>query len=364
MIYRCDLIPQYRAYKREIGNALNRVLNSGRYTLSDEVRTFENKFADYLKVKFSIGVASGTDALILALKSLGIGKGDEVITTPYTAIPTCSAIIAVGAKPVFLDIDEKTYLIDINGLQSVISNKTKAIIPVHIFGNVVDIRKIKKIVRGRIPIIEDACQAHGSKINGNYAGSMGTLSAFSFYPTKNLGSYGDGGVVATSSGKHDRKIRLLRMYGMRDKDHIIVNGLNSRLDELQAAILRVKLKHLEDMNRKRQVIANYYVQSLRKDLFEHQYIENNVFCNYHVFASRFKDNREKFTQYMDKKNIQTNIYYPVPLHLQKANKFLGYRKGDFPKTEKLCQQAIALPMYPELSHKTQNLIIKTINDFS
>ncbi len=363
MIYRCDLLPQYLKYKQEIDRVISRVLNSGRYTLGEEVKAFEVEFANYLKVKNVIGVASGTDALILAMKVLEIGKGDEVITTAFTAIPTVSAIIAVGATPIFVDINPSTYLIDIDKISEVISSKTKAVMPVHIFGNVVDIPKLKKILGNKISIIEDACQAHGSSIKGKLAGSMGDINAFSFYPTKNIGGYGDGGAVATQKQDFAKKVKLLRMYGMVDKDNIIINGINSRLDELQAAILRFKLKQLGNMNKKRNDIASVYKKHLRSDLFEHQQINKDVYCNYHVYATRFKGDRKKFIDYLDKKGIQTNIYYDIPLHLQKANQFLGLKKGDLPHTEKLCKEVIALPLYPEIPINTIKYIIDSINSY-
>ena len=363
MIYRCDLRPQYLLYKKEIIEAILKVLNSGRYTLGEEVKFFEEEFAKYLNIQSVVGVASGTDALILTLKALNIGAGDEVITTAFTAIPTASSIIAVGAIPVFVDIDPTTYLIDIDKITNVVSSKTKAVIPVHIFGNVVDILRLKKILGKRIAIIEDACQAHGSSIRGKLAGSMGDINAFSFYPTKNVGGYGDGGAIATKKKSFEKKLKLLRMYGMTDKDHIIINGVNSRLDELQAAILRVKLKHLDATNRRRNEIAAVYRGKLRSDLLESQHVNRDVFCNYHVYSARFKRDRKKFINYLDKKGIQTNIYYPIPIYLQKANKFLNLKKGALPNTENLCKEVIALPLYPEMTNNVLEYVIDMINKY-
>lgn len=362
MIWRCDLVPQYEKYKKEIDEAIKKVLGSGRYILASEVAEFEKEFAKYLGVNYTVGVASGTDGLILSLMALGIGKGDEVITTPFTAIPTVSAIIDSGAKPVFVDINPDTFLIDLNKIKEAITSETKAIMPVHIFGNIVDIPKLKKIV-GNIPIIEDAAQSHGSKLDGIQSGTMGDIGVFSFYPTKNLGAYGDGGIIVTNNKEIAEKAKLLRMYGMTDKDHIKVNGINSRLDELQAAILKVKLKYLDEMNNKRNEIANYYKKELNFNLFKHQLIPKDVYSNYHVFVSRFKGNREKLIKYLEEKQIQTNIYYLVPLHLQEANRFLGYKKGDFPEAEKLCDEAIALPLYPEFEDSKQKYVIECINNF-
>ncbi|OHD14645.1 MAG: hypothetical protein A2Y41_05920 [Spirochaetes bacterium GWB1_36_13] len=363
MIWRCDLVPQYENYKTEINEVIQRVLNSGRYILANEGVEFEKEFANYIGTKYCIGVANGTDALILALMTSGIKPGDEVITTPFTAIPTLSAIIDSGATPVFVDICEDTFLIDLDKVKKAITKKTKAIIPVHIFGNMVDILKLRNIVGENIFIIEDACQAHGSKIDNMKAGAMGDFAAFSFYPTKNLGGYGDGGAITTNSKEFYEKLKLLRMYGMTDYNHIVIHGINSRLDEIQAAVLRVKLKYLDQMNYARQGIADRYKKELRNDLFEHQKIFSNIFSNYHVFSSKFKGNRASFIEYMDKNGIQTNIYYLHPLHLQEANNDLGIKKGSFPVAEALCEQVIALPMYPEMKKDILNNIINTINKF-
>jgi len=362
LIWRCDLVPQYETYKEEIDQAINRVLSSGQYVLGKEVSSFEKEFAEYIGSEFAVGVANGTDALTISLMILGIGTGDEVITTPFTAIPTISAIIDVGAKPVFVDIDEDTLLLDLSKIEAAITKRTKAIIPVHIFGNVVDIPKLKQIA-GKIPIIEDACQAHGSTLDGKKAGSFGDIATFSFYPTKNLGAYGDGGMIVTNSEKYYKKAKLLRMYGMVDYHHIVINGINSRLDELQAAVLRVKLKYLDDLNRKRNLIAQRYIRELSKKKFINQKINSNVFSNYHVFATRFEGDRESLMNYLDSENIQTNIYYLMPPYMQEANKYLGIKRGSFPVVEKVCDQVIALPMYPELKTEILTTVINTINNF-
>jgi dTDP-4-amino-4,6-dideoxygalactose transaminase len=235
---------------------------------------------------------------------------------------------------------------------------------VHIFGNVVDIQRLKTVIPSNIPIIEDAAQSHGSRINGIHSGSMGDIGVFSFYPTKNLGGYGDGGVVVTNNSNIAEKIRLMRMYGMIDKDHIVINGINSRLDELQAAILRVKLKCLDDMNELRNKIADAYKNKLDNNYLSCQYIPDNVLCNYHVFAAKVERDRDALMNYLESRRIQTNIYYSIPLHLQEANRYLGYKTGDFPVAEQLCNQVIALPMYPELSEQKLSKIIKAINKFA
>jgi len=362
VIYRCDLTPQYKAYAGEIDSAIRKVLESGRYTLAREVEAFERAFAAYNGCASAVGVANGTDGLILSLKALGVGNGDEVITTPFTAIPTVSAIIASGARPVFTDINEETFLIDTEKIEENITEKTKAIMPVHIFGNVVDIEALRDALLGHIPIIEDAAQAHGSTIRGKKAGTMGDAGVFSFYPTKNLGGYGDGGAVVTDLSDLETKLRLLRMYGMTDKDHIVVNGLNSRLDELQATVLLLKLKYLDAMNQERHRIAKVYKKELGSYL-KFQKIPDDVYSNYHVFVGRVKRGRDDLIRYLDRHDIQSNIYYLVPLHLQEANAHLGYSRGDFPVTEKLCQESIALPFYPELPSRDLEKIIDTIRRY-
>jgi dTDP-4-amino-4,6-dideoxygalactose transaminase len=248
MIYRADLVPEYLKYKDKINSAILRVLNSGKYTLGNEVDMFQNEFASYNQASYCLGVASGTDAIILALRACGVLPGDEVITSAFTAYATISAIISVGATPVFVDVCENSYLIDIDKVGLAVGPKTKAVIPVHIFGNVVDIDRLRLIVGNNVSIIEDACQAHGSMIEDNKAGSLGDIGCFSFYPTKNLGGYGDGGAIITNDSGLYEKISLMRMYGMKDKDHVEIHGMNSRLDELQAAVLREKLPYLDSFN--------------------------------------------------------------------------------------------------------------------
>jgi dTDP-4-amino-4,6-dideoxygalactose transaminase len=361
MIWRCDLVPQYLNYQSEIDAAIKGVLMSGRYILAAETAKFEEEFRDYLGVKHVLGVANGTDALCLALRALDIGPGDEVITTPFTAIPTVSAIIDIGATPVFVDIREDTFLIDIDKVKKAITKRTKAVMPVHIFGNVVDIPALREAIGDGIAIIEDACQAHGSELDGKKAGSMGDISAFSFYPTKNVGGYGDGGAVATDRAELAERVKLLRMYGMVDYNHIVINGINSRLDELQAAILRVKLRHLDEMNERRKAIADKYGSSLPPGRFKVQAVPSRVKPNYHVYCVVYKGNRDGLIRYLDGKQVQTNIYYLMPIYLQEANNYLGLKSGHCPVAEHVCDHILALPMYPELASDTQDLIISEIS---
>ena len=364
-VFRCDLVPQYQAYRAEIEVAVARVLASGRYTLADEVRRFEEAFAEYIGMPYGIGVANATDGLTLALKALGVGPGDEVITTPYTAIPTCSAIVASGATPVFADIDPATFLLDLDQAAARVTDRTKAVMPVHIFGNVVDVAALRDRLPSGVQIIEDAAQAHGSTIGGRKAGCLADLSVFSFYPTKNLGGYGDGGLVCARTAELDRTLRLLRMYGMTSKDYIVTHGVNSRLDELQAAILCAKLAHLDAMNASRSRIAERYRREVRDGLLVHQAIPPGVISNVHVFAARVTGGRrDALVAFLEARAIQANVYYPVALHLQEANRALGYRPGDLPCAERLCTEAIALPMYPELPDRLLDRVIAALNEFA
>jgi dTDP-3-amino-2,3,6-trideoxy-4-keto-D-glucose/dTDP-3-amino-3,4,6-trideoxy-alpha-D-glucose/dTDP-2,6-dideoxy-D-kanosamine transaminase len=360
MIWRCDLVPQYLAYQREIEDAMARVLGTGRYILAEEVAAFEAEFAGYIGMAHGIGVANGTDALTLSLMALGVGPGDQVITSPFTAIPTVSAIVDAGATPVFVDVDPDTYLIDIDQTARAVTPKTRAIIPVHIFGSVVDVPRLREAVGAGIPILEDAAQAHGSRLGAARAGALADLSVFSFYPTKNLGGYGDGGMVLARDPALAERIRLLRMYGMTDKDHIVIHGVNSRLDELQAAILRVKLKYLDGMNEARRRLADRYRAGLPTDLFTPQRIPDGAETNYHIYAARYHGDRAALIRRLDEAGIQTNIYYVVPLHLQAANRYLGLAPGSLPVVERLCREVIALPMYAELTMADQDRVLESI----
>jgi dTDP-4-amino-4,6-dideoxygalactose transaminase len=363
MIWRCDLVPQTEAYRTEILQAIERVLPSGRYILAGECAAFEQEYANYLGAKHCTGVANGTDGLTLALRAFDIGLGDEVITTPYTAIPTASAIIDAGATPVFVDIDPDTFLIDLNQVIKAITNRTRAIMPVHIFGNVVDIPKLRSLLPESIHIIEDAAQSHGSTFRGVQSGTMGDAGVFSFYPTKNLGALGDGGAVVTNCADIDARLRLLRMYGMVDKDTIVCDGVNSRLDEIQAAILRAKLPYLEAMNAARRRIAARYIAELPPDSFTCQSIPGEVVTNWHVFVARYHGDRARFIAHMDSRGVQTNVYYVTPLHLQEAHRSLGYSRGVLPFAENLCSDAIALPFYPEMTHETHDIVFEAIHSF-
>ena len=360
MIWRCDLTPQYRELKVEIDEAMQRVLQSGRYVLADEVRAFEAEFAAYLGVSHAVGVNSGTDAIMMALWALGVQPGDEVITTPFTAIPTYSAIRHVGATAVFVDIDPRTFLMNLDLVAAAITPRTRAVVPVHLFGNLVDIPRLRAIVGPGIRIMEDCAQSHGATLGGAQSGSMGDASAFSFYPTKNLGGYGDGGLVATNDPAVAAVIRSRRMYGMVNKDEFVEDGVNTRLDELQAAVLRVKLRHLDTMNARRRAVADLYREILPPGIVPQQILDG-VVPNYHVYAATCASDRDGLVAALEAQSIQTNIYYPMPITQQK-----GYR-GATPTldaTQSVCRRIIALPMYPEIPEAIVRTVAAAIAAFT
>ena len=348
LIRRCDLVPQYKKFANEINEAVESVLSSGRYVLAENVIAFEKEFADYLGMNHAIGVNSGTDALMLSLWALNLNKGDEVITTSFTAIPTYSAICHVGATPVLVDIDPDTFLMDLQMVERAISKKTKAIVVVHLFGNVVDVEELRNVLPPDVFIIEDCAQAHGASIRGRLAGSLGDIGAFSFYPTKNLGAYGDGGMVVTDNADWAEIVKLRRTYGMINKDEFVTNGINSRLDEIQAAILRVKLKYLDGMNSRRTELAHIYENSLPQEHVKPQEVQAGVQSVYHVYAALCSERRDELVLHLSQRDIETNVYYPMPI-----NKQAGYLKTwettrDFHAAETVGKHIIALPFYPEI----------------
>ncbi len=351
MIPFVDLKAQYDSIKDEIDEAIQNVLNNTSFIMGEELKKFEEEFAQFCDVKYATGVANGSDALILALRACGIGKRDEVITVPHTFIATTEAITHVGGKIVFVDIDHKTYTIDVSKIEEKISNKTRAIIPVHLYGQPVDMGPIIELAKKyRLKIIEDAAQAHGAEYKGKKIGSIGDMGCFSFYPGKNLGAYGDAGIVVTNNEEIAEKIKLLRNHGRINKkyEHDI-EGVSSRLDNLQAAILRVKLRHLNKWNNVRRSNAKKY-SKLLSDIYgiippyEADYAKHV----YHLYVIRTEE-RDKLRENLKSNGIATGIHYPIPLHLQPAYKYLGHRYGNFPITEECSQKILSLPMYAELS---------------
>ena len=363
-IPRVDLQAQYLAHQEELDQAIARVLQSGRYTLGPEVAAFELEFANYLGVPEVVSVANGTSAIVLALRMLGVGPGDEVITTPFTAAPTIGAIAEAGAAPVLVDIDPETYLIDFDAVVGAVTPHSRAVVPVHIFGNVVDIPELRRRLDASIGIVEDAAQAHGSRLGEVHAGAMGDFGTFSFYPTKNLGGYGDGGAIASREPELSERLRSLRNHGQVDKDTWTMLGSNSRLDELQAAILRVKLNHLDQMNAARARLAARYMEVLPAARFQPQRIPARVSSNWHIFEARFDGDRDGLIAHLQRHGIQSNVYYVIPHHLQPALSHLGYRAGSLPSAETVCREAIALPLYPEMALETVDRVADVIHTFA
>ncbi len=342
-----DLKAQYKNIKDEVLRCINEVLESSHYILGENVKKFEEEVQNYLGVKEAIGVASGTDALHLALRALGIGNGDEVITTPFTFFATVEAIIYVGAKPVFVDIDEKTYNINPEKIEEKITPRTKAIIPVHIFGCPADMEKINEIAKQYgLKVIEDAAQAFGATVKGKKVGSLGDVGCFSFYPSKNLGCFGDGGMVVTNNSEVAEKIRILRNHGSPGRYVHETVGLNSRLDEIQAGILRIKLKYIDEYNELRRKKAELYSKYL-SDVVITPYEPEDYYHVYHLYSIRSSE-REKIKETLNSHGIPAVVYYPIPMHLQKALNFLGYKEGDFPVAERVSKEILSIPIYPEL----------------
>jgi dTDP-4-amino-4,6-dideoxygalactose transaminase len=359
MIPMVDLKRQFQGIKGEIIHILTEILESSHYVLGSKVSEFEKKVAAFHGVKQAIGVASGTDALHLAIDALDIGEGDEVITTPFTFFATAEAILYTGATPVFADIQSDTMNIDPQQIEAHITSRTKAILPVHLFGHPCDMKEILRIAkRHRLKVIEDCAQSFGARINSKTVGSIGDAGCFSFYPSKNLGGYGDGGMVTINNPRLAALIRELRNHGSRGSYRHRRVGYNSRLDEIQAGILLIKFKRIEEYNEQRRRNALLYNDLLR----------NTVLCPveregaFHVYHQYTITNRkrERIQQALRGKGISSVVYYPVPLHLQQAMKFLGYHKGDFPAAEKAAREVLSLPMYPELKEATIERICRTI----
>ncbi len=359
-----DLRAQYHQIKPEIDAAVARVFESQYFILSPEVAAFERELAAYVGAPFAVGCASGTDALLLALMVLGIGPGDEVITVPFTFVATASPIALLGAKPVFVDIDPVTFNLDVSKIEAAITPRTKAIIPVDLFGLMASMDEIEAIAgKYKIAVIEDAAQGIGARQNGRRAGSTGTLGCFSFFPSKNLGAAGDGGLVTTSNPDLDARLRQIRVHGSPRRYEYELLGINSRLDAIQAAVLSVKLKYLDQWAEARRRNAEYY-----QELFDQQALGERVtlptepvgfFHIYNQYTIRCH-NRDGLRAYLTEKGIPSEIYYPYPLHLQKAFAYLGHVPGDFPEAERASREVLSLPIYPELGHDRIRLVVDAI----
>ncbi|MDK2885922.1 MAG: hypothetical protein PWP54_480 [Thermosipho sp. (in: thermotogales)] len=369
MIPLFDSTKQYKEIKEEILSAINKVIESGRVILGEEVKKLEKNIANFIGVKHGIGVANGSDALVIALRAMGIKSGDKVITTPYTFFATASAIVRNNGVPIFVDVDKETYNIDLNQVEKVLKKeKIFGIIPVHLFGQTVNLEDLLFLKeKYGIKILEDCAQSIGSEgiVNGEIrkSGSVGDAAIFSFFPTKNLGTYGDGGMIVTNDEKIYENSKMLRVHGAKKKYFHDVVGYNSRLDEIHAAILNVKFKYLDKWTEKRINIASIYAKYFENWKLSIKYprILKKSF-KYHVFHQyvvEFENNkiREKVKEHLNKEGIGTSIYYPVPLHLQKCFKNLGYKKGDLPISEKLSQTTLALPIFPELTEEEIEKIV-------
>jgi len=362
-----DLKAQYRRIKSEIDKAVQEVIQSGQFILGPEVEAFESEVAAYCGTKYATGVASGTDALQLTLLACGIRPGDEVITTPFTFSATAETIAKCGATPVFADIDPKTYNIDPAELESKISHKTKAILPVHLYGQSVDMSPIMEFTRKyNLKIIEDCAQALGAEYRSEKVGSIGDVGCLSFFPSKVLGAYGDGGMIVTSNPDIAERVKILRNHGCREKYYHLIHGFNSRLDSLQAAILRIKLRHLDDWIKMRRQKASLYSQLLEEivDIVP-PYVASYGYPVFSYYTIRLNSrlSRDKLGEFLGSQGVATAIYYPLSLHLQEVYKPLGYKPGDFPQSEGAQGEVLSLPMYPELEDQEIEEIAKQIEIF-
>lgn len=375
-----DLTRQYKSIKEDINFNLNNVLYSQSFILGKEVDELERKIAEYCGTDFAIGVASGTDALLLSLRALDVGNGDFVVTTPFTFFSTAGVIHNVGAIPVFIDIKEDTYNIDPERFRKLLDGKSfhhqrfsidnsriKAIIPVHLYGQIANMDAIMDIAREySIAVVEDAAQAIGSEYKKKRAGSIGNLGCFSFFPTKNLGGYGDGGIITTKDKMLEEKLRKLRVHGADNGYYHSMIGFNSRLDTIQAAVLLAKLPHLDDWNKKRDRNAGYYSERL-KDIrgVETPKLEKGRKHIYHQYTIRIKNGkRDSLQKFLKEKNIGTKVYYPLPLHLQECFSNLGYKIGDFPVSEEAANMVLSLPIFPELTLDEIDYVCNSIKEFS
>ncbi len=358
-----DLGAQYRTIEGEIGEATSRVIQQSDFILGREVSLFEEEFAAFCEAKYAIGVDSGTSALELALRAYDIGPGDEVITAANSFIASALAISHAGARPILVDVDPSTYTVDVSAIEKAITPRTKAVIPVHLYGHPAHMNPIRELAdKHGLVIIEDACQAHGTRYKGRRAGSLGHAAAFSFYPGKNLGAYGDGGIVVTNDRGIARRLEMLRNYGQKEKYQHLFRGYNRRLDTLQAAVLRVKLRYLEKWNAARRWNAVLY----------HKFLDGcglllpgeapGAESVWHLYVIR-AEQRDALKEHLISRGISASIHYPIPIHVQPAYLDLGYKKGDFPVTESCAHQVLSLPMYAEISQDQIEYVAKTIRNF-
>lgn len=359
-----DLKAQYQPLKEEILGRIEEILDGMHLFLGPNVQALEKEFAEFSDVEHAVGVSDGTTALQLALMACDVGHGDEVITVSHTFIATAESIALTGAKPVFVDVDETTYAMDVAQIDAAITPSTKAIIPVHLYGQPADMDVIMDIAEQHdLYVIEDACQAHGARYKGRRTGGLGHLAAYSFYFSKNLGAYGEGGLVTTNDDELAEKVRLLRDHGSPEKYHHTMVGLNGRLDELQAAVLRTKLPYLEGWNQKRREHAARYTELLSdSDVVVCPTAADYAEHIYHLYVVRVPRRDEAF-EYLRAHDVGASIHYPIPCHLQSAFEYLGYEEGDFPVTEQVTREIISLPIYAEMTEEQQNYVVDTLLGF-
>lgn len=361
-----DLKRQYQSIKNEVDDAISKVMESQHFILGDEVENFEKSVAKYCGAENAIGVASGTDAILLSLKALGIGTGDKVITSPFTFFATAGAIHNVGATPVFADIELDTYNIVPEKIEEILnkdSKDIKAVIPVHLYGQMADMQSILEIAEVYdLAVIEDAAQAIGTEYNGKKAGTLGDAGCFSFFPSKNLGGAGDGGMIVTNNDELADKIRTLRVHGSKQKYYHEVVGYNSRLDTLQAAILNKKLDYLDKWSGKRRANAEFYNNKLQWDGIETPFSAENRTHIYNQYTIRTKD-RDNLMKFLNDNGIGAVVYYPLPLHLQPCFSYLGYEKGDLPNAERASEEVLSLPIFPELTQEEKTYVVERIMEF-
>jgi dTDP-4-amino-4,6-dideoxygalactose transaminase len=357
-----DLKAQYASIKPEVDAAILGVLDSCQFTLGSEVAEFEKEFAAYSGSEHGMGVNTGTSALHLALLAANVGPGDEVITVPFTFVASVAAIHYTGAKTVFVDIDPRTYTMDPGAIEAAITPRTKAIIPVHLYGHPADMDPILEVARRhKLAVVEDACQAHGAEYKGRRIGSLGDMGCFSFYPGKNLGAYGEGGMVVTANPEYARTIRMLRDWGAEKKYQHVLKGYNYRLEGIQGSVLRVKLRHLEAWTEARRAAAARYNELLGGTGIPIPQAMPDVRHVYHIYAIRTA-NRESVQAALQATGVQTGIHYPTPVHLLPAYADLGYRAGDFPHAEQAAAEVLSLPMYPELTESMQKIVASALVD--
>ena len=363
-----DLKEQNAALRPQIEAALGRVLDTNGFILGSEVEALEGELASYCRTKYAVGCASGSDAILLALMAVGVGAGDEVITSPYSFFATASAITRLGATPVFVDIDPKTYNLDVNQIEGKLTRRTKAIEPVHLYGQCADMTALQDVAaRHRVPIVEDAAQAIGAEENGIRAGAMSEVGCFSFYPSKNLGGMGDGGFMTTDDEEIARKLFALRVHGSEERYFHKWIGLNSRLDGFQGAVLRVKLPLLDGWSDQRKAHADRYRQLFSDAGLSKQvsspFERTNVRHIYNQFVVRVPGRRDDLRAFLNANGVGSDIYYPIPLHLQECFAHLGYNVGDFPEAERAARETLALPIFPELTRENQEYVVEKIAEF-